>query len=194
MNGSLQNLTEKDLLCQAQSGSMQAFEQIVFRYEKKLFYFLRMQIGNYDDAQDLTQRTFIKVYQALERFDTNRPFAPWLFTIARREAIQLFKRGPKEQTIDNIPEKIDYTTPASIIDKAEQSDNIWNLAGNALNKNQFTALWLRFKEDLSMDEIATTMEQSISNVKVLLFRAKKHLATILRSREEINNEKQQDQR
>jgi len=179
MQKSVNSLDDSELICNAQAGSEASFEELVFRYEKQIFAFLCLRSGNRTDAEDLTQRVFIKVYHAIGRFDASRPFAPWVFTIARRETVNFFRARKPEITLETPPEEIEISDPATIMAEKENEKGLWELAQSRLNRNQFTVIWLRFQESLSIREIADRMGKTESHIKVMLHRARKNLTKLL---------------
>jgi RNA polymerase sigma-70 factor (ECF subfamily) len=180
MQKSLKNIDDSELIRSVQAGSESSFEELVYRYEKQLFSFLCLRSGNRADAEDLTQRVFVKVYRAIGRFDASRPFAPWVFTIARRETVNFFRARKPELTCEIPPEEVDKADPAVIMAEKENEKGLWELAQSQLNRNQFTVIWLRFQDSLSIREIALRMGKSESHIKVILHRARKNLTKVLR--------------
>src|SRR5690349_8719236 len=85
------SLSDEALARQTQVGSMEAFEELVLRYEKRIYAFVSQSCRNGMDAAEITQEAFVKAYQAIVQFDPNRGFAPWLFTIARRKCVDHFR-------------------------------------------------------------------------------------------------------
>ncbi|RIK77782.1 MAG: hypothetical protein DCC67_12235, partial [Planctomycetota bacterium] len=111
-------------------------------------------------------------------------FSTWLYTIALRIACDYAKsdrRRPAHVGLDAA--LAGATTPAatSCVDRAEQVDNIWKQAKAALSEEQFTALWLRYGEDLSPAEVARVMGRSRIAIRVMLHRARSTLVSQLRT-------------
>jgi RNA polymerase sigma-70 factor (ECF subfamily) len=179
MQNTLNSLDESELIIKAQAGSESSFEELVYRYEKHIFSFLCLRCGNRTDAEDLTQRVFIKVYRSIGRFDASRPFAPWIFTIARRETVNFFRARKPELACEIIPEEVDKADPAEIMAEKENEKGLWELAHRQLNRNQFTVIWLRFQDSLSIREIALRMGKTESHIKVTLHRARKKLTKVI---------------
>ena len=162
-----------ELAARTQAGSLSAFEDLVRRYERRLLGYLQARVGNVHDAEDLTQRAFINAYRGLASYDTRRPFAAWLFTIARRLAIDHHRaRRPTEPLRDDW---LDHRDPARAAAAADLSARLWTLARQTLTGNQFTALWLNTAAQLDVKATARTMGKSETHVKVLLFRARRCL-------------------
>ena len=172
---------ERDLVESAQSGSLAAFEELVYRYEARIYAFLLNCCRSDADARDLTQDTFVRAFRALASFNVRQPFGPWLFTIARRKWLDR-ARIRKPSSLDEVAFEItDPEDPAELLIRAEQRQNLWSRARYLLPDAQFQSLWLRYIEGMDVAEIATVLGKTQTHVKVLLFRARKTLAAELRS-------------
>lgn len=77
------------------TGIREAFEELVYRYEKDLYNYLYRYLGNSADAEDVFQKTFVAVWNGCDKFDASREFRPWLYTIATNEAINLLRKEKK---------------------------------------------------------------------------------------------------
>lgn len=171
--------TDEELVALANQGSLRAFETLVKRYQPRILGFLEKQLGSREDAEDVTQRTFVQAYQSLARFGSGYHFSPWLFTIARRQGIDFLRQaGSRRRTKErlcaepppNLPED-----PAKLLGERENIDQIWNWIWSQLDARSSEILWLRIHEDYDLAEIARVMGLGRSHVKVLLHRARKTL-------------------
>src|SRR5437868_2109728 len=98
MTRDLASCSESELVRESVAGSLSAFEELVYRYEKRIYGFIFQSCGNSADACELTQDTFVRAFNALTRFDPRYPFASWLFAIARRRCIDFHRaRRPEPQ-------------------------------------------------------------------------------------------------
>lgn len=157
------------------AGDQEAFSALVEACADRLFNFLLRFAGNAHDAQDLAQETFLKVYRGIARFDTSRPFLPWLFTIARRTALNHLRRvRPTEELDESLSagETADQALDALAL--RDDNERLWLLA-RRLKPKQYEALWLRYGEGLELAEVATVMRTNSIYVKVLLHRARSAL-------------------
>ena len=179
MASDLSTLSDEDLAVQAQAGSVTSFEELVLRHEKRVFHFLCLRTRQTQDAEDLTQRTFIAAYRAIGRYKPRYRFVTWLFTIARRQAISHFRARRPVEPLKAHP--VDGRMPDRGIVAREEWGRLWSLARDVLPENQLAALWLCYAEDLTMKEIAAAMNKTVTHVKVLLHRARKGLAAALRN-------------
>jgi RNA polymerase sigma-70 factor (ECF subfamily) len=176
----LQKCSDEELARQTQAGSLVAFEELVYRYEARVYGFVANCCRNRADAREVTQETFVRAFQAIGQFDCRRSFGPWLFTIARRKCIDHHRAAPYP-TDEAMPDLPDDNDPAELLARQEERQNLWELARRRLPDTQFQALWLRYAEDMSVAGIAQVLRKTQTYVKVLLFRARQALARELRA-------------
>lgn len=169
------SLTDEELARDAGAGSESAFEELVYRYEKPVFLFLRSKTLNAHDAEDLAQQTFVKAYRALDRYDARYRFAAWIYTIARRLAVSHFRSARTAPVVAERIEQVDVRTPDRHLTARESEGRLWDWVRARLTQLEFAALWLRVTEDLSIKETARVMGKTQTHVKVLLFRGRRRL-------------------
>ena len=98
---SLDNLSNEELIEEFNSGRLEAFELLVNRFERPLFFYALRRIQNDEAARDVVQETLIKLTQHAHRYDPTSPLSAWLYTIARNKCIDyLRKRRYREVSID----------------------------------------------------------------------------------------------
>ncbi|MDB6110599.1 MAG: hypothetical protein JWR69_2349 [Pedosphaera sp.] len=168
------SIVDEELARQAQAGSLEAFEQLVYRYEHRVHAFVTQFCRNATDARELTQESFVKAFQNVQQFDARRNFAAWLFTIARRNCIDRHRAAPPVADAA-MPELPDDNDPSELIARREDGQSLWRLARRRLGENQFQALWLHYAEDMEVAQVAQVMGKSRVHIKVLLFRARQIL-------------------
>ena len=171
------NATDEELALCAQKGNKESFAELVCRYRARLMFIMRRYTSNMEDVEDLVQDTFIKAYQNIQKYKSEYKFSVWLFTIARRMAINHYHHAKKndEHVLESIRQNVTYDEVAH-----EQPDeSLWALA-ESLPKNQYHVLWLMYAENMSVKEISRVMEKTQVNIKVLLYRARKNLAAQLK--------------
>ena len=158
---------------------MGSFEELVSRHEGRIFRLLARCCGNESQAEDLTQVTFVTAYRSLHRYDPARAFGAWLSVIARRKFIDHYRKHRVESPMEVAPEPCDLEDPATVLDRREQHRGLWNRVRELLGADQFSVLWLKYQEDLSVREIARLLRRTETSVKVLLFRARQVLLRAL---------------
>jgi RNA polymerase sigma-70 factor (ECF subfamily) len=170
-----QSISDEDLARLTQGGDFAPFEELVRRYENRIYSFVFQSCGRDADAREVTQDTFVRAFEAIGKFDPSKPFSSWLFTIARRKGIDCFRaRLPGEGV--TVPEDTDSDDPGEVLARREEAQDLWRRARNRLPDAQFQALWLRYAEDMDIERIATVLGKTQTHVKVLLFRARHKLA------------------
>lgn len=162
---------------------MDSFEELVRRYEGRLYQFFSSGCGNPADARDLCQESFIRAYRHLDRFDPSRSFAGWLFTIARHQRIDHLRK--KSLTCPAEPPPSENNTPVDLLQEQEAREGLWGTARRTLSETAFQILWLRYAEDLPVAEIARIARRTQTHIKVILFRARNRLAQELRSQDAL---------
>jgi len=78
----VENISESEIIARAQAGDIKAFEQLLFLYEKPVFGHIFRFIQHKENAEDLTQETFIKIFRAIKTFDPQYKFRTWVYTVA----------------------------------------------------------------------------------------------------------------
>jgi RNA polymerase sigma-70 factor (ECF subfamily) len=183
MDGARPHPSAEALALEAQGGSVQAFEQLVARFEAPLYRFLWMRTHDAGAAEDLTQDAFLRAWQNLARYDPRWRFSTWLYTLAERLCISRKRSRGKEP--HQVGGEFGLTAPATDEDPAataaarDEGRAVWETAGRALRPEERSALWLRYGEDLSMEEIGAILGRPTVTVRVLLFRARGRLAAAL---------------
>ena len=178
MNSELKRLSDSELARQTQAGSLTAFEELVFRYERRIYAFVAHSCRNSADAAEVTQEIFLKAFRAISLYDPRRAFATWLFTIARRKCIDRHRAAPPPSA-EPMPDRADADDPAAVLVRQEDRDSLWELARRVLPHSQFQALWLNYAEELNVEEIARILSRTRTHIKVMLFRARRTLGHAL---------------
>ena len=92
--------TDEQLVVQYRtSGDREVFALLVRRYERELYSYLRRYLGNAEMAEDVFQATFLQVHLKCDRFDENRRFRPWLYTVATNQAIDAQRRNKRHRMV-----------------------------------------------------------------------------------------------
>lgn len=165
---------EAELVRECLAGSARASRELVGLHSKRIYNFVYQMTRQRQDAEDITQKTFIKAFKSLHRFDPQRPIVNWLFTIARRTALNHFRAAkPWVEMQDQVAG--DEPSPASEVEQKDEIENLWEHARQRLPDREYEVLWLRFAENLTPAETARITGITETYVKVLTHRARKHL-------------------
>jgi RNA polymerase sigma-70 factor, ECF subfamily len=165
---------EAALIRETVAGDSRSFGQIIHLHHRRVFNFLFQMTRHQQDAEDLTQQTFIKAFHHLARFDRQRPLINWLLTIARNAALNHFRDVKKWEQLP-FDAAGDGPSPASQTEQKEQTANLWEKARALLSPREFEVLWLRFAEEMTTRETAQVVGLTETHVKVLVFRARQTL-------------------
>lgn len=171
--------SESSLVEAARGGNNRAYGQIVRLHQKRLFRFIYGLVGSFDMAEDIVQESFIKAYQALDRFRVGEPFYPWLSRIARNLAYNLIATEEKKQSLDSMTDSGFDPAMADLgpMEKLLDSEN---------KKRFYTALLampvkfrsvfvLRHFEEMDYHAIASYLKIPPGTVDSRLYRARKYL-------------------
>src|SRR5687768_3547825 len=181
------------LMLQVRSGNAPAFEELVLRYQNRLLTILEHLVGNREQAEDLAQETFLRVFRARDRYEPGAKFSTWLFTIAnnvasnalrsrsRRREVGVPESNGSESGVLSLEQLAKATSgfmPTRALDKAEQAEMVRHAVA-ALSERQRMALLLAKFEGMSYQDIADSMDLSVQAIKSLLSRARVNLKEIL---------------
>lgn len=185
-------MTDEELMSRARTGDRAAFVELINRYEGPLYGYLHRILRDPDTARDAFQETWFKLQVAIDRFDPNLRFAPWLYRIATNHARDLLRRGKhrRHASLDQpIGEDGDQTlldrvagsdrTPEETVLDADMGARIHD-AVSGLPRRQREAFVLRHYQGLSYEEIAAAIGCSLSSVKSNIHHA------VVRLREELS--------
>lgn len=162
--------TDSELARRAAEGDRAAFEAVVRRYSRPLAEFAAGKTNTVQDVEDVVQETFLRAYANIGTFDVRYSLKNWLFTIAYRLIISGYR---KKQ-----PKACDGRAFAAMEEKngdRVEIDWLWELA-EQMGQDVHSALWLRYKQDLEIADIARVMNKTQIGVRVLLHRARRRLA------------------
>jgi RNA polymerase sigma-70 factor (ECF subfamily) len=174
-------------------GSAAAFEELVSRYQGRLLMVLRHLVGSREQAEDLTQEVFLRVYRARQSYQPGAKFSTWLFTIANHVAANALRSRsrchevtlqPRDsgamggRPLDKMLQASSGQMPARQLDKAETRE-IVQMALESLGERQRMAVLLSKFEGMSYAEIGAVMELTPQAVKSLLSRARESLREVL---------------
>ncbi len=188
--GKQRNRENYDLVRQAKAGDGHAYDALMEMYHDAVFNVIFRMVRNKQEAEDLTQETFIKAYNSINSFNEAYAFSTWLFKIATNHCIDFFRKRklvthsldePIKYKDDEI--KQEYATDEPTIDNemvAIEKSRIIKEAINKLPEKYRIAIILRHHEEKSYDEIAQIMNLPLGTVKARIFRAREMLKKYLK--------------
>jgi RNA polymerase sigma-70 factor, ECF subfamily len=159
------------VLRKAQHGDQDAFAVIMRQYERIVFTYVLRLVRDRQLAEDLTQEIFFRAFRSLRRFSSRSLFTTWLFQLAKNRVIdelRAMERRPREVDLDDAPPLRTAEPPAGV---RETVDAVWRAVGS-LNADLKMALLLRDVVGLPYEEIADTLEITVSTVKWRIYVAR----------------------
>ena len=201
--------TDQELVRQTLAGDLQAFEAIVGRYQQAVYRILYRLLRNKQEAEDIAQETFLRCYRYLEKFDQERPFAPWLYRIATNLALSNLRSLSRHRFISwdvcdnrasenkmsdsghqyNLPSGEQSSLspgPEAAWERKEVRLEIVRALQNLKPPDRMIVI-LRYFEELSYDEISYIMKTKRNSIEVRLFRARQKLRSMMSLQPEWEN-------
>jgi RNA polymerase sigma-70 factor, ECF subfamily len=185
-----EQIPDAELVRRAKSGELEAFEELAARYERQVFTLARRITRHEQDAEDVTQQTFLSAVENLGGFRGEATFATWLFRIATHAALKVLRKREGLNTIsleeatepqDNFdgvahPEFIaDWRQSPEQLVQRNETRRLLDDALNRLDEKHRLVFLLRDVEGFSVKETAEALGLSEANVKVRLLRARLQL-------------------
>jgi RNA polymerase sigma-70 factor (ECF subfamily) len=174
------------LIQKVQEGDNYAFDLLVKRYQRKIYFLAYRMVKNHDNADDIAQDTFINAYSAIGSFKAGYSFYTWLYRICMNLSINFLKRqkfmipeSQFEEDASPLEKEATRMDPADHLASKELEMKI-DRALNSLPPKFKAVLILRIYEDLSYEEIAQTLNISTGTVMSRLFRARERMQEMLK--------------
>jgi RNA polymerase sigma-70 factor (ECF subfamily) len=169
----LMNDGDKTLAARILMGDKMAFEAILDRYEKTVFNVTYRMVGNYEDAMDITQAVFVKIYRKIELYNPSFKFFSWLYRMTLNEVINFLHREKvarvaREEKKLGHPASLALSTPEDDIADLERNAQLQR-ALSALKPDYRVVLILKYFVDLSYEQIGQILQIEVTKVKSRLF-------------------------
>ena len=170
---------DPSVLRKAQKGDREAFTEIVRAYETPIHNYILRLTGDRTLAEDLTQEVFVRVFNGLPRFSLRCKFTTWLFQVTKNRVLDELRARERRPhgmvAFDDIPPLETYDQP---VERTETIEAIWR-AVQDLNPDLKMALLLRDIVGLPYNEIADSLEITLSTVKWRIFKAREEVQLAL---------------
>ena len=165
------------------SADSQAFEAFVQQFQKPVFYTVLRFVNRVEIADEITQKTFIRAYQALSRFKFECSLKTWILTIAVNLAKTHLKQEKRWVSLEDQKLDLEFTEDASHLFQKEEDRIRLHQLLKALSPAQQTVVKLRIQEEISFKEIAQILESNERTVKVNFHHAMKRLKEMYQKKE-----------
>jgi RNA polymerase sigma-70 factor (ECF subfamily) len=181
---------DSELISAFKNGDITGFNEIVRRYQQQVYWVIRKMVNSHDDADDLTQEVFIKIYSALKDFREESNLFTWLYRIATNYSINHIRKAKVRNTVsfEIVTEQVESKEKKS--DEAVDEKTKMKLlieAIETLPAQQRAVFNLRYNENLSYEDISKVMKKSVGGVKANYFHAVKKLGDYLKTRMRMEN-------
>ncbi len=181
----MKSITDEQLVIDYLSGNEKALEEIIKRYLPLMYSFSKRYSGDADNASDIAQEVFVKVWKHIKQFDTSKNFKVWIFSIAKHTALDWLKKKnaipfsllTERQEYENFSaqggptagweENIADPNQGTIIDRFYQESLSQNfaLATQKLPQKYNSVIHLYHNKNLNFREISSVLKESINTVK-----------------------------
>ncbi len=185
---------DKELIKDFLQGNNSAFEKLVSCYEKKVYSLCYHYVGNQEDALDMAQEAFVRVYQNLEKFRFDATFSTWIYRLTVNTCLDFIRKERKNNTV-SLDKKIitaegeitreivdDRILPLEELEKKELREEVKE-ALRSLPQEQRTVIILKDFQELSYEEISSVLKIPIGTVRSRISRGRIKLKTIFEDKE-----------
>ncbi len=194
----IKKLSDSDLIRLLKCNSPIVHDELINRYQRRLFIYIYRFLRNKEETEDLLQNVFFKVYKYCKNFDTSRKFSSWIYRIAHNEAVNYIKRKNIKKFIsleefvsnkDRIETKTDAKSPMEVWLKKELRGEMEKSMKKLPVKYQ-EVLKMRYFSEKSYKEISKVLKKPVNTVGTLINRAKRKLEAVILVSEKDNKSKQ----
>ncbi len=184
MQSSAKDITDNEILSllHEESSLEQGFRALMQKYQERLYWHIRRMVYEHEDANDVIQNTFIKVYKSIQKFEGKSKLYTWLYRIATNEAITFINKK-KRKMMASLDEEESTVAMKLEADPYFDGDNAQLLLQNALSQlpeKQRIVFNLRYYEEMTYKEMADVLDTSVGALKASFHHAMKKIETFLR--------------
>lgn len=169
----LQNTSSKEI----------AFRDLVSQYKERLYWHIRKIVISHDDADDVLQNTFIKIYKSIDNFKGDSKLFSWMYRIATNEAISFINKRAKQQNVDI--SEYQYSLAANLTDdnwfSGEEIQLILQKAIATLPQKQQLVFNMKYFDDMKYQDISDILETSVGGLKASYHHAVKKIEEYIKN-------------
>lgn len=178
------NSTDNELIESFKCGDQNAFNMIVRRYQKKVYWIIRKMVLDHDDADDITQEVFLKLYRSLGDFRGESKFFTYLYKIAVNFSINHINKHKKINMRKSETDSVNVRSTDKAADEemnSKQRTQILEEAISSLPEQQRAVFNMRYYDNLTYEEISEILNKSVGGMKANYFHAIKKLEKFLKN-------------
>ena len=176
---------DRELVETIRGGDAHAFEQLVRRKTSKVYALCYRIIGNAEDAKDISQLVFIKLWENLEKYDPQYAFDTWLYRMVTNVAIDFMRNKQSRDNAVNSNLRLvrtSFDAEQGVVVQHKEVENVFNEIAECLSPKQKTIFVMNQMDDLPSSEIAKILGCRESTVRNHLFNARKMMQQQLKKR------------
>ena len=182
----MDNVDEQHYIRMVREGDTNAFAVLVNRYKDMVFTLSLKMLKDREEAEEVSQDTFVKVHQSLSKFNGESKFSTWIYKVAFNTCLDRLKKNKRLQPVAGMDaftgqEVISLMNVLDSIEERERKQMIQDCLNGLPGEDNFL-LTLYYFEEQSLEEIAKIIGINPNNVKIRLYRSRKKLAVLLKDR------------
>lgn len=173
----MEEYADKELLDQFRNEATRnyAFNLLVRKYQKKLYWHIRRIVIDHDDANDVIQNTFIKVWKALDNFKEDSQLYTWLYRIATNESLTFLKQKKAFVSFDDVSHGLSNSLQDDVFFKGDEIQKRLQLAILTLPEKQRIVFNMKYFDEIKYEEMAIILETSVGALKASYHHAVKKI-------------------
>jgi RNA polymerase sigma-70 factor (ECF subfamily) len=186
---------EAQIVALAREGDRGAFAELVDMYKGKLFHLAYRMLGNSQEAEDIVQDTFLRVYEHFGRYDNQHKFSTWIYRIATNLCIDRLRRRKSVYSLDAELSDGDGLDGYSMLQASDptpeqqlvltERQQVIASAMSSLPAKYKSAMALKYYQDLSLQEISDILDIPVSTVKTRIHRGRDYLRRKLEKQKDM---------
>ena len=175
--------SDQELIEEFKRGDSKGFNELVRRYQQKVYWIAQRTIGNHEDADDITQEVFVRVHRALKNFRAESGFYTWLYRITMNVSLNALRKKRIKQfvrfeEVEGELEDLDHHTDRDLL--RDEYTRILRRAIDRLPPKQKMVFQMRYYDELSYETMATILKRSVGGIKANYFFAVKKIQEFVR--------------
>lgn len=161
----------------------QAFRMLMSQYKERLYWHIRKIVISHDDADDVLQNTFVKVYRNIKNFNENSKIYSWMYRIATNESITFINKKAKEKNVDitEFQQNLASTLQEDVYFDGNEIQLILQQAIATLPQKQQLVFNMKYFDNMKYNDISEVLETSVGALKASYFHAVKKIEKIITS-------------
>lgn len=160
-----------------------AFRKLITTYKERLYWHIRKIVVSHDDADDVLQNTFIKIFKNIDRFNNKSKLYSWMYRIATNESITFINKRAKERNVDiaEYNQSVASTLQSDVLFDGDEIQLILQQAIATLPEKQKLVFNMKYFDEMKYNEISQILETSVGALKSSYFHAVKKIENYIKA-------------